>query len=134
MSMASKAGFWINAAALLLAGAWQYDARAAAAAPPAEGEVNQITVRFAELNLDTPAGAAVLYRRIRHAAERVCGERQQPGTGIVSTFWRSCVAQSVARAVASVDRPALTAYHRVHTAPSDHHKASTVALAASSQR
>jgi UrcA family protein len=128
--MSNKTGIAINAALMLLAGAWQCDALAAPQAPSARDE--QITVHFGDLNLDQTAGAAVLYRRIEHAAERVCGEPQLTGTHQVSPNWRRCVAQAVDRAVVAVDRPALTAYHRVRVMPSDR-GASTV-LAASSQR
>ena len=128
--MSNRAGIWIKAALLLLAGAWQCDALAAPAAADA-GDVDQITVHFGDLNIDRTAGAVVLYRRIRHAAERVCGEPQLPGSRVVSVAWRRCVADSIDRAVVSVDRPALTAYHRVHAAPSDR---GSMTLAASSQR
>jgi UrcA family protein len=130
--MSSKAGIWINAAVLLLAGAWQCDAIAAASQAPAAGDVKQTTVHFDDLNVDRPAGAAVLYRRIRNAAESVCGDPQAPGSRMISRFWLSCVAQAVDRAVVTLDRPALTAYHRVHATPSDQ-KASIV-LATSLQR
>jgi UrcA family protein len=126
--MSNRTGIWIKAALVLLAGAWQSDAMAAPGAPEAE----QITVRFGDLNVDQTAGAAVLYRRIHNAAESVCGEPQLPGSRIVSYSWRRCVAQAVDRAVAAVDRPALTAYYRAHTTPSD--RGSSMTFAASSQR
>jgi UrcA family protein len=129
--MSNRTGIWINAAVVLLAGAWQCDALAAPEAPTAR-DVNQTTVHFGDLNIDQPAGAAVLYRRIQYAAQRVCGEPQLTGSHVVSPDWRRCVAQAVDRAVVAVDRPALTAYHRVHTPPSD--RGSSMALAASSQR
>jgi UrcA family protein len=129
--MSNRTGIWIKAAPLLLAGAWQCDALAAPEAPTA-GDVSQIAVHFGDLNIDQTAGATVLYRRIRHAAERVCGEPQLPGSHVVSPDWRRCVAQAIDQAVVSVDRPALTAYYRVHTTPSD--RGSSMALAASSQR
>ena len=129
--MSNRSGIWIKAALLLLAGAWQCGALAAPAASTATN-VEQITVHFGDLNIDQTTGAVVLYRRIRHAAERVCGEREVPGSRVVSLDWRRCVADSIDRAVASLDRPALTAYHRVHAAPSD--RRSSMALAASSQR
>jgi len=115
--MSSKAGIWLKAALFLVAGAWQCGGPAAASPPPAGGEVRQITVHFDDLNLDQAAGVAVLYRRIRGAAEQVCGEPQRPGSRIISPFWAGCVAQAVERAVVALDRPSLTAYHRVHTAP-----------------
>jgi UrcA family protein len=129
--MSNRTGIWIKAALLLLAGAWQCDALAAPEAPTAR-DVEQLTVHFGDLNIDQTAGAAVLHRRIRHAAERVCGERQLPGSRVVSLAWRRCVAQAVDGAVVAVDRPALTVYHRVHTTPSD--RGSPMALAASSQK
>ncbi|HME37920.1 MAG TPA: UrcA family protein [Steroidobacteraceae bacterium] len=130
--MSNKAGIWINAAIVLLAGMWLSDARAAESTAPAAAEVNQTSVHFGDLNVDTAQGAAALYRRIRHAAQGVCGDPQPPGSHMTSPSWRSCVAQSIDRAVAAVDRPALTAYHRVHSWPSDR-RASTV-LASSSQK
>jgi len=129
--MSTRTGIWIKAALLLLAGAWQCDALAAPEAPAAR-DVEQITVHFGDLNIDQTAGAAVLYRRIQLAAEQVCGEPQLTGSHMVSPVWRRCVAQAVDGAVVALDRPALTAYHRVHTTPSD--RGSSMALAASSQR
>ena len=130
--MSNRTGIWIKAALLLLAGAWQYDALAAAPEAPTAGDVSQITVHFGDLNIDRTAGATVLYRRIRHAAERACGDPQLPGSHVVSLDWRRCVAQAIDQAVVSVDRPALTAYYRVHATPPD--RRSSMALAASSQR
>jgi UrcA family protein len=129
--MSNRTGIWIKAALLLLAGAWQCDALAAPQTPAAR-DVDQLTVHFGDLNIDQTAGAAVLYRRIQYAAQHVCGEPQLPGSHIVSPYWRKCVAQAVDGAVAAVDRPVLTAYHRVHTTPSD--RGPAMALAASSQR
>ena len=129
--MSNRTGIWIKAALLLLAGAWQCAALAAPAVSTA-ANVEQITVHFGDLNIDQTTGAVILYRRIRHAAERVCGERELPGSRVVSLDWRRCVADSIDRAVISVDRPALTAYHRVHAAPSD--RGLSMALAASTQK
>jgi len=122
--MTSKAGIWIAAAALALTGVWQ-------CGTAAEAQVSQTIVHFGDLNVDRPAGAAVLYRRIRHAAEGVCGERRDPGTQMISSQWRSCVAQAIDRAVVSLDRPALTAYHRLQAAPFD--QGASAAMVASSQ-
>ena len=115
--MSGTAKIWAGAAVALLAAAWQCDALAANA--PGAGNVEQTTVRFGDLNIDQAADAAVLYRRIRYAAERVCGDPQLIGSRTISTDWRICVAEAVERAVLAVDRPALTAYHRVHAAPND---------------
>jgi UrcA family protein len=117
---------------LVVAGTCQSDALAATSKVPSAGDVGQITVHFGDLNLDQPAGAAALYRRIRLAAERVCGDPLPPGSLIPSHFWRSCVAQAIERSVIAVDRPALTAYYRGHTTPSD--QKLVAALAASANR
>jgi UrcA family protein len=130
MNMSSKAAIWINAVVVVLAGAWQFDAAAANA--PASAEMNQTTVHFGDLNVDHPAGAAVLYHRIRRAAQSVCGEQESPGSNFISRSWRACVAEAVNRAVIAVDRPALTAYYRRHTKPSG--QDASTALAALSQR
>jgi|SRR5580658_972889 UrcA family protein len=119
MGMSNKVGVWIYAAVLLVAGAWQSDVLAAARSTPGAGDVEQITVHFGDLNLDQPAGAAVLYRRIRNAAEHVCGDPKAPGSIVPSLAWRSCVADSIERSVIAVDRPVLTAYYRIHTTPTD---------------
>ena len=123
--MSAKASIWINASMLVLALAWRCDALAAAA--PADAGSNQITVHFGDLNVDRPAGAAVLYRRIRAAAQSVCGDRQPPGAHMTSPAWSSCVAQAIDEAVARVDRPAVTAYHRIHSAPSNRKASTTLA-------
>ena len=114
--MSRKARILMNAAAVLLAGAWQYDAAAAGA--PASADEKRITVRFGDLNVDHAAGAAVLYRRILFAAQDVCGDPRLPGSHLISPSWSSCVEQAIDRAVVAVDRPALTAYYRLHTKPS----------------
>ena len=111
--MSRKPKIWINAAVLLLAGAWQCGAFAST--PPAGEDVGRITVRFDDLNLEQPRGVAALYRRLRLAAEQVCGEPRLPGEPFISAAWRACVAQAVERAVVAVDRPAFTAYYREHT-------------------
>jgi UrcA family protein len=115
IGMSSKAGILIKVAVLLLAGAWQCDVLAAAPKTLAAEDVNQTTVHFEDLNLDHPAGAAELYRRIQRAAVRVCGDPQLPGSRLESLDWRRCVTQAVDRAVVALDRPALTAYYREQT-------------------
>lgn len=81
----------------------------AAIAPPSQA------VRYDDLDLARPAGVAILYGRIQHAARQVCGDAQRVGSRVVSTAWRVCAAGAVDRAVRAVDRPALTAYHAART-------------------
>ncbi len=112
--MSRRTGIWVNAAVLLAAGAWQGDAFASA--PQADWDVGQVTVHFGDLNLEQPQGVAVLYRRVKFAAERACGEPRMTGSFIISDYWRSCVAQAIEGAVVTLDRPLVTAYHRAHAA------------------
>ena len=66
-------------------------------------EVRSQVVRFAELDLTRPAGAQELYRRIQHAAREVCGYYGPGG------YDRGCADRAIARAVAEVGAPLLTA-------------------------
>jgi len=68
-----------------------------------------ITVRFHSGDLDTPHGVASLYRRIRAAAESVCGDPDD-ALAIDWLIWNQCVDQAVARAVTSVHNESLSAY------------------------
>lgn len=76
-------------------------------------DVPALTVRYADLNLNTPAGVAVLYKRIHNAAGRVCGD-----TG--SRQWseaaaaQACVKQAVSTSVRFVNNPLLTNEYRNH--------------------
>jgi UrcA family protein len=73
-----------------------------------------VTVRFHSGDLDTPQGVAGLYRRIRAAAEAVCG---QPDDALLlyKLVWDQCVDQAIAAAIASVHSESLSAYrgHRI---------------------
>jgi len=79
----------------------------AAAEPPATLSKK---VTFSDLNLDTQAGANALYARLRHAAEEVC----EPFDGNElsrHSMWQRCVGNSLAAAVAKVNKPKVTALH-----------------------
>lgn len=76
-------------------------------AGPSDGQPRQSVVHYADLNLDSDAGTQVLYGRITGAARKVC-------TDIDSSYLRlnasrTCVADTIARAVLQVDSPRLTA-------------------------
>jgi UrcA family protein len=66
-----------------------------------------VTVKYADLNIASPPGARVLYERIRAAAQNAC-----------NYFWfetdadeARCVQNTIAKAVAKVNQPALTAVY-----------------------
>ena len=63
-----------------------------------------ITVRYADLNIASPAGARTLYERIRTASQSAC-----------NYFWfksdeqeTRCVRNTIANAVTQIDQPALS--------------------------
>jgi UrcA family protein len=67
-------------------------------------------VSYRDLNLDTEAGAGVLYRRIRRAAEEVCTP-QGSLNEVVKAGWRACYDRAMNSAVAAVNKPMVTALH-----------------------
>jgi len=84
----------------------------------------QEVVRFSDLDLSRIEGVANLYGRIAHAARDVCDP--------LWTQWHpiqygACVDQTIAAAVATVNRPLLTQYHQLRTTKGD--KAALVQLA-----
>jgi UrcA family protein len=71
----------------------------------------QMTVKYADLNLGNSAGAAVLYARIRHAAENVC--LQFDGAGLdVHAQKEACINKAISAAVAQVNASTLSALYR----------------------
>lgn len=74
------------------------------------GDVPQVHVKYADLNVNTTAGASVLYERIRSAADRVCGT---PGAHDLARIGQAqaCAARAIAEAVTAVNAPALTSVY-----------------------
>jgi len=70
-------------------------------------------VQFRDLDVSHSAGAAVLYSRIRAAAERVCASHDGDGLDFGMRH-RACINAAIAAAVKAVDQPALTAVHSNH--------------------
>jgi|SRR5271165_3683244 len=74
------------------------------------------TVRFADLNIQTPEGAKVLYHRIRVAARDVC-EISVSGDPILNQAMHGCVEKAIDTAVKKVNAPYLTALRFGSDAP-----------------
>jgi UrcA family protein len=73
-----------------------------------------VVVHYDDLNLATPAGNAILYRRIAQAAKVVCPEYPAGDVRRIRIS-RPCFQEAVANAVASIHHPSLTAsYIRGH--------------------
>jgi UrcA family protein len=83
---------------------------APALADAGDGKPLTKVVRFADLNLNGEAGVQTLYGRLRMAATQVCAPFR--GTSLrEKTKWRECFDPALARSVAKIDEPMLTAYH-----------------------
>lgn len=79
----------------------------AVSAADASSEPTRLIVKFADLNISSPAGALTLYERIRAAAQGAC-----------SYYWfktdadeARCVHDAIANTVTKVNRPALFAVY-----------------------
>jgi UrcA family protein len=69
-----------------------------------------LTVRYSDLNLDTPTGAAVLYQRIRHAAEQVCGKAESRRLDEIVVV-QECMDKAIASSVSAVGNAQLTSQY-----------------------
>ena len=83
-----------------------------AQSPSAVGFQRSSPVHYSDLNLDRPQDVARLYTRISLAADKLCGPRSLTGIHYKWADYTSCYKDTVAQAVARVDRPALSAYFR----------------------
>jgi UrcA family protein len=73
--------------------------------------VPQVIVKYADLAVSTPQGAAALYHRIFGAAVTVCrplDDSSLRSKGVMD----ACIHKAVADAVAKVDQPVLSAVYR----------------------
>jgi UrcA family protein len=81
-----------------------------ATADQSDGESLTKVVSYSDLNLNGEAGARTLYGRLRTAATQVCAPFR--GTTLrEKTNWHECFDQAIARSIAEVDEPVLSAYH-----------------------
>jgi UrcA family protein len=94
----------VFATAALLASAWVPSAFA-------DAVVRSETVKFHDLDVNTPAGAQTLYTRLHGAAMRVC-EETDPVMRARATV---CARNSEANAIQKLNLPQLTAYYRGKT-------------------
>jgi UrcA family protein len=67
-------------------------------------------VSFKDLNLNSPEGAAVLYGRIKRAANEVCGQWDNYNLSQIHAM-QTCISGAVSRAVAQVNSPMLTSLY-----------------------
>src|SRR5215469_11754999 len=94
-------------AAMLLACVW------AVSTAFAGEQLRSETVKFADLNVNTVEGVQALYGRIHAAAWRVCATtRSDPFYQVPA---RGCAKRAEAKAVGTLNLPALTAFYRTKT-------------------
>jgi UrcA family protein len=103
----SKSITSIVAASLVVIG-WVVTAGSAHAAEAVEPLTK--TVVYGDLNLDTEAGARVLYSRLRIAANAVCSPLEGRSLSLQSR-WQACYDNAMASAVAKVNHAAVTALY-----------------------
>jgi UrcA family protein len=76
-----------------------------------------ITVKYGDLDISNPHGAAVLYARIRAADENLCGPYDR--SGMVSKMRKdACVSNIVANVVTKTNKSALSAVYSSKTGKS----------------
>ncbi|GEM_PF-1505023 len=74
------------------------------------------TVKFQDLNIDSPAGAAALYQRLHAAAQHVCFAGWDRAPAKVQRA-EACAIEAESRAVGQLNVTALTAYYQVKGRP-----------------
>ena len=87
------------------------------AVPPAyadSSDVPQFTVKFGDLNVSSREGSAVLYGRIRAAAEKVCSPYDRSGLEF-KVHLNACIDEAILGAVNRVNNSALTAVYSAKT-------------------
>ena len=79
--------------------------------PANDAEVPTHVVKYEDLDLSVREDAQALYRRLQSAAEEVCNVYAEPRPTKLNKIDAQCKREAVAKAVANVDHPGLTALH-----------------------
>jgi len=98
----------------LLAACLAVGATGAAHAATDAADAPALTVRYADLNLDTQQGSLALYGRIVAAAQQVCAAEDIRDLHAVAAA-RLCREQAIARAVRDVHSPMLASLYAERT-------------------
>ena len=72
------------------------------------------TVQFADIDTTNVHGTAVLYERIKNAAESVCRDLEPGRSLALMRPYANCMHVVLSNAVADINRPAVTAYAAAH--------------------
>ena len=71
-----------------------------------------VVVHYGDLNLNSQAGVASLYKRIRNAAQSVCSPLDTRILGLHDAY-DQCVAEAANNAVTAVGNPDLSGFHAI---------------------
>jgi UrcA family protein len=82
-----------------------------AAADPSAENGPSVRVSYADLNLQSPAGAQTMYARLENAARHVCDDRAGIRPVIELRALHACVAAALNHAVADLDQPLVTSLY-----------------------
>ena len=83
------------------------------AAPPRQLDNSSVTVSYADLDINSEAGAKVLYSRLKRAAEQVCGTRSNTINGSLAQTLRAreCFRDALEASVEKLDSDVLEGIH-----------------------
>lgn len=98
-------------AVALLAATTIIPAIATARVADQNADSSSITVSYADLNITTNEGVAVLYRRLQSASRQVCGSYSGRTSVQEATMIRRCFDEALTNAVASTGSTKLAAMH-----------------------
>jgi UrcA family protein len=88
--------------------AWMISTARAADAPSAQS----LRITVSDLDLNKSSDVATLYQRIKSAAQQACGADVVTGSRLISGSKKQCLSQAVDSAVAQINNPSLSAYHK----------------------
>lgn len=71
-----------------------------------------LRIQVSDLDLSKSSDVATLYARIKSAAVQACGNDVVTGSRLPSSSKKQCLSQAVDGAVAQINNPSLSAYHR----------------------
>lgn len=77
----------------------------------AETGALSLRVSYGDLDLSRPAGAKVMLRRIKNAADQVCGGKPNLRNLAQARSYRQCIRESTENAVFALNEPLVTAIH-----------------------
>ena len=99
----------------LIAGAAIVLATGIASTAAASDTIDRSTVRvsYSDIDIDSSAGARILYSRLKRASADVCGIREVEESRILSQIAeaKACYAHSLNKAVATIESDALANLH-----------------------